>query len=227
MRIHEASNSFARKIVRRAIAGEVQGTGHLCGELSSVINGWPPLALRPGYASAPSLTWGSSPQSRAKLEAEPFFMRETQSRVKNSEEFISGADIVVGYRAEADGIAAKKGFLAQSKILTKPLKKGELIRVTENPERFVDECERMLALTSHAYAFIYTTEGVICYPAEWVYHLTSDGAPSGYGVPLARLFYDFLICRIGDEEIYDDTMPGFRRFVEKRKEALQISAVLE
>lgn len=215
-KVNAAADKYARKISEGTAANEEDVSGQFCGALAEIINGFE-IALTP-----PGLAYG--PQRPAETELRAFALdknqelvqlRQTKKSGNQLEERESGADIIIVYESETPGIAAQKGFLAQSKI--EHLNGSSTVRITRERARFERRCETMHAVTPHSYVFVYTEEGLLCYPVQVYRALLGPGLNVKAAKKFGEIFKPFMQCLVGDTDLYHFETTGFYDYVVEKK----------
>lgn len=134
-----------------------------------------------------------------------------------AEEKTIGADFMGFLDMRLRGYAVQKGFLVQAK-------RAEPDDPVGNWSGFKDQLEKMLAVSSASYAFIYSKErGIRAFPAQEVVGLKSRNIFTLYDMSFERFFEDHLKCQIGDpgltvpkvEAALDEAVPARRALVIK------------
>ena len=115
-------------------------------------------------------------------------------RGRGAQEAEYGADFMAVFSVDVDGCRYSKGFLAQAKLVPPETRNSESLRLAR-------QCEKMLAMTSAAYVFLYSPDAVSILPALTV--LGADGAALWklHRRSVSRFFEDHFASFIGDRRM--------------------------
>ncbi|GJE81067.1 hypothetical protein [Methylorubrum thiocyanatum] len=141
--------------------------------------------------------------------------RATKSRHAASEENYSGADILMGFRAEIDGEPIRKAALIQAKLYDG---EGQFLKMpsgTKDKEYLLKQCRRMRRIAGDAsYVVIYSKVGIRFYSGtEYIANFPID-----LNFESGKSFEEFVrgifSCAIGNRDL--DYMPrgGFSRYLD-------------
>lgn len=123
-------------------------------------------------------------------------------RGRGSQEREFGADVLGVFDAVVDGLVVQKGFLAQSKFLSRNVRQDK-----REHKRLQKQCEDMLKHTPDAFVFLYSRQGVYITPALSV--LGYSGSPSDlYSWGVQRFFACHFMSFIGDHRLKAPTTKG-------------------
>ena len=137
-----------------------------------------------------------------------FTGRRLTSRGRGSEESRSGADIALFIDINIPGYKLAKGLLIQAKMVDS---NGRIQSKVEQV-RLIDQCKKMLSITSSSFVWTYGDRGIDVYSANAV--LASNGLLNNIVGTWDNsiFFYDFFICWIGDcsmESITRDSLDEY------------------
>lgn len=174
---------------------ETDFTSSLLSSLRDDLNG---LILK--YRVSPDLGLGSThfTDNSYRLNA-----RVVDSNVQESEEFLSGADILIGYSGPYNGAKINKAALIQAKIYTEHLwdKFSGFPPGKTRREELFSQCKRMERITHHqSYVVIYSGLGIKFYRSEYILKRCKDfGLNFDDGHDFSYFIRDLFECKIGDK----------------------------
>lgn len=156
----------------------------------------PPISTRVASALEERLDGFGINDYRVTVVAQDF-----PDRGSGSWEEKSGADLYIGIRVETRDVpfAVSKGLLIQAKKAKRLIKATRRISESEEQEKLLDQCGKMLARTDKgAFVWVYGAGGTHVVPASEV--LKQQFVPPEYlqGRNVAEQFRDVLDCFSGD-----------------------------
>ncbi len=184
----DAINATAKDFAHDGVAGEVDFSGQLIGQLKARLSAidTPKVEWRVGAIVTESEDGPATPSVR-------FQARQTSSR---SEESWSGADILMVVDIDAADCKERKGVLIQAKRLDVGKKLG-----SSEAARLRGQCGDMLDLTASSYVFLYAPNDVTILSASIVEGSKRDDLHALYQWDAGIFFIDFMKCWIGDPRL--------------------------
>lgn len=153
------------------------------------------LVLTPQPAANLSLAPGSTYSYKVNA-------RVLTCKFEQSEENLSGADIIMGFKGNVDGTDINKSVLIQAKLFGGKGKFRSLPDNTEDKRVLFLQCKRMKKITNGAcYVFVYSKIGVKFYPASKVISKFPEGLSHADGLDFPEFIYSFFKCNLGDHNL--------------------------
>jgi len=120
-------------------------------------------------------------------------------RAPGAEESIYGADLLCTVEINTHGFSARKGFLAQAKLVRRPDLQFENAQANELSR----QCRLMLNHTSEAFVWVYSTTGIFVVPAITAVSVSKRpwSYQDVYYRNLRGFFTLFMSCFVGEERI--------------------------
>ena len=199
------------RLRKETLVGEESFTDRLIERLEKSIND-----KRLTYTVAPSLSYGSSSVTTTleatRLDPARLVARSTIAKGRNSEEKLSGADAIVVLESSQPYIEAHKGILFQAKLHNAGGRFTSL-----GTREISDQCKRMLKVTWHAFAVVYSKHNVYCFPALEVNNQAWAGFQVSEATSVGNILHRFLSCEIGDYDLTAVDRKSFRKLVDKKR----------
>jgi hypothetical protein len=212
----EALNATASELGHDGVAGEVDFSGQMLGQLKA----------RFSSLKTPSTNWRvgaviSEHEDGPAIPSVRFQARQTSPR---SEEPWSGADILMVLDIDTPDYKQRKGVLIQSKRL-EPGKK----LTTDASNDLHKQCKDMLDLSASSYVFLYAHEGVKILSATTVEGSQRRDLHALDQWPTEIFFVDFAMCWIGDPRLKatDKQTLAVMRSLSRARSALLLRAEKE
>jgi hypothetical protein len=206
----EGLRAIARRITdnlcdefsRDEIRGEDDFSSALTREMRKELNG---MRLHPAYAH------GHSPFPSHVPEFRVHATRTTHGFVQ-SEENLSGADILIGFSAPSDGQEIDKTALIQAKLFREEGEFRNFPSTTSEKRRLLRQCARMMNISpDHSYVFVYTKIGIQFYAAADVIEARSNGIDFVDGLTFDEFVTRLFICEVGDHRYKTMHRKDFRK----------------
>jgi hypothetical protein len=171
-RIAAAANHTVDEYVASHVEHEPEFTGEMLGGMKEAMHGYITRGVR---WTAKTLT----------------------SLCRNAQENIFGADFVGVVEFDLPEYRVTKGFLAQAKRI----EPGEHL-ATDEWNRMVQQCQKMLSVTAESFVFIYARTGITVVPALTIASAKTRNNPHDFYSRTALRFYkDHFECFVGDRSI--------------------------
>lgn len=211
--IQAEARDLSNRLREGTIRGETAVSDRLVERLERVINGFrmdysPPYSPG-GYGAAT----GCVTLDASRVRFPSIKGRTLIAQGPNSEERLSGADIIIVYESSSPHIEAHKGILIQSK--SHDSSQGKFTRT--GSAELIRQCKDMRRITPHGFVFVYTEDGVFCFDAKEVTDAHANGFRASEAVEIGEFFELFLSCRIGDTAINAVDPKSFTKLVDRRK----------
>lgn len=152
------------------------------------------LILEPSYWLQNSM-WQSTPPAYV-IRA-----RDTQANVVRSEENLSGADMLFGFKSDVSGQIIDKSLLVQAKLwdgegafLGLPKKKNDRLQL-------LAQCRRMKKISNASFVFVYTRDSVRCYDADDIIAKFPNGVDYIEGWDFTNFIHRMFECTLGDRNL--------------------------
>lgn len=183
----------ARELVQRhqddLIAEEEDYTQLVVSMLKGAINGYT-LRLR----QVPRLSYGYASPGSVRLAATAFDGRPMSRKGGESEESLTGADMMLVFKTDGiEGLAEQKGILVQAK------KRDTQFRKTSDKGLIV-QCKQMSEITDDCFALIYALNGIHVFGNA---HKKSVLNASESDFSLGQLVAKFVSCEVGDRSLHE------------------------
>lgn len=130
---------------------------------------------------------------------------------KQSEENLSGADILLGFSADLSDNAIDKTALVQAKLFKELGEFRNFPKSREERNRLLRQCKRMMHITPHAYVFVYSSLGIQFFPAQDIVTAFDTGVDFAQGLSFEEFIERLFICEIGDHGYQTVHRADFRR----------------
>ncbi|MDK1378165.1 MULTISPECIES: hypothetical protein [unclassified Sinorhizobium] len=185
--IRKNCHEYAQRVIKQ----ETAFTASLLTRLRDNLNG---LTLTANY----KLQHGFRPSGPPRYEIRA---TETLSNAVHSEENLSGADMVFGFKGEVHDDVVDKAALVQAKIWDGTgqflgLPKGKAKR-----DELLAQCKRMRRISQASYVFIYTKDAIRCYHADDIISKSPEGVNYSDGWDFTTFMHKFFHCTIGDRNL--------------------------
>jgi|GEM_PF-4421699 len=166
-------------------------TAALLARLRDGLNG---LTLEPSYRPQNS-RWQSSPPSYV-IRA-----RDTEANVVRSEENLSGADMLFGFKGDVRGQVVDKALLVQAKLWDGEGPFLGLPRKTNDRRELLAQCKRMKKISPASFVFVYTRDAVRCYDADDIIAKYPSGVDYDEGWDFTIFIRRMFQCTLGDRNM--------------------------
>lgn len=117
-------------------------------------------------------------------------------RGRGAQESRFGADFFGVLDINLPGYTARKGFLAQAKLI----EPGESMK-TKDFEEMQEQCRKMLRLSADSFVFLYSRQGIFSVPALAVVSSSRTNPHNFYSRSVARFYEEHFACFFGDPRI--------------------------
>ncbi|MDH7806852.1 MULTISPECIES: hypothetical protein [unclassified Rhizobium] len=186
---------------RGEIKGEEDFSSALTREMRRALNN---MRLEPEYSH------GYSPFDSAGPTFKVHATRTTNGFVQ-SEENLSGADILIGFSVPIAGEEVDKTALIQAKLFREEGAFSNFPRKTSEKRRLVRQCIRMRRISpEHSYVFVYSSIGIQFYPAADVIQAYPTGIDFLDGLTFDEFITRLFTCTVGDHQYQTVHREDFR-----------------
>ncbi|WP_285540871.1 hypothetical protein [Brucella sp. NBRC 12950] len=143
--------------------------------------------------------------------------RDTQANVLRSEENLSGADMLFGFRGEINGEVVDKALIVQAKLWNGEGPFLGLPKGKENRRELFLQCRRMKEISPASFVFVYSRDGIRCYDADDIINKFPDGVDFREGWDFTLFIKRLFGCTLGDHGMRYMIDGELKPYLERRK----------
>jgi hypothetical protein len=185
----EIQEVLCDELSRGEIKSEEDFSSALTREMRRALNG---MKLEPEYSRGYSRMASAGP-------AFTVHANRTTNGFVQSEENLSGADILIGFSVPLVGEEIDKTALIQAKLFREKGIFEDFPSRASEKERLALQCKRMIRVCrDHSYVFVYSSNGIQFYPAADIIRAYPGGIDFLNGLTFDEFIVRLFICLVGD-----------------------------